>query len=112
MELDSKTHEYKDVIISDHVRILARALIVSGVSIGRGAIIGAGAVVRNDIPPYAIVAGNPAKIVGFLATPEEIISYEKNNYTEGERVDESVLENNYKKYFLSRLKEIKDITRL
>jgi acetyltransferase-like isoleucine patch superfamily enzyme len=40
------------------------AIVLSGVSIGRGAIVAAGAVVSNDVPPYAIVAGNPARVIG------------------------------------------------
>lgn len=41
------------------------ALILSGVTIGRGAIVAAGAVVVKDVPPYAIVGGNPAKILKY-----------------------------------------------
>lgn len=48
-----------DVWIGDGVRVL------SGVTIGDGAIIGAGAVVSKDIPPYAVVVGNPGEIVKF-----------------------------------------------
>lgn len=42
----------------------ARAIILKGVSIGEGAVVGAGAVVTRDVAAYAIVAGNPAKVVG------------------------------------------------
>jgi acetyltransferase-like isoleucine patch superfamily enzyme len=40
-----------------------RSLIMPGVSIGNGAVIGAGSVVTKDVPPYAVVAGNPAKLI-------------------------------------------------
>ncbi len=40
--------------------------------VGDGAIIAAGAVVTKDVPPYAIVAGNPAKILRYRLTPEQI----------------------------------------
>jgi virginiamycin A acetyltransferase len=41
------------------------ALILPGITIGDGAVIGAGAVVTKDVPPYAIVGGNPAKIIRY-----------------------------------------------
>ncbi|WP_202397108.1 glycosyltransferase [Teichococcus coralli] len=49
------------VEIGDHAWIGARALICPGVKIGEGAVVGAGAVVTRDVPPYVIVAGNPAR---------------------------------------------------
>lgn len=52
-----------DVIIGNDVQIGQDALILSGVKIGDGAIIGARAVVTKDVEPYAIVAGNPAKVI-------------------------------------------------
>lgn len=62
-ELDATT---KGIIhISDDVWIGTKAIILSGINIGKGAIIGAGAVVTKDVPPYAIVCGNPAKIIKY-----------------------------------------------
>lgn len=52
------------VTIGDHVWIGARAMIMPGVTVGRGAVIGAGAVVTKDVPPLAIMAGVPAKPIG------------------------------------------------
>lgn len=52
------------VVIGDDVWIGTRVIILPGVTIGRGAIIGAGACVTKDVPEYAIAAGNPARIVG------------------------------------------------
>jgi acetyltransferase-like isoleucine patch superfamily enzyme len=52
------------VRIEDEVFIGGRSLILKGVTIGSGAVVGAGAVVRNDVGAGAIVAGNPARVVG------------------------------------------------
>jgi acetyltransferase-like isoleucine patch superfamily enzyme len=50
----------KGIIINDDVWIGANSVIIDGVSIGKGAIVGAGSIVLKDVEPYAIVAGNPA----------------------------------------------------
>ena len=47
------------------------AIVLKGVTVGRGAIIGAGSVVTKDVPDWAVVAGNPAKIVKTLNSNEE-----------------------------------------
>lgn len=52
------------VIINDRAWIGYRAVILPGVTVGEGAVVGAGAVVTRDVEPYAIVAGNPARKIG------------------------------------------------
>jgi acetyltransferase-like isoleucine patch superfamily enzyme len=54
-----------NVVIGSDVWIGTEALILSGVTIGDGAVIGARAVVTRNVPPYAVVAGNPARLVKF-----------------------------------------------
>lgn len=54
-----------DTLVGSDVWTCADALILSGVSIGDGAIVGAGAVVTKDVPPYGIVAGNPARLIRY-----------------------------------------------
>ena len=61
-----------DITIENDVWIGAKATIMSGVTISSGAVIGAGAVITKDIPPYAIVVGNPGKIVKYRFTEEQI----------------------------------------
>ncbi|SDY54135.1 maltose O-acetyltransferase [Proteiniborus ethanoligenes] len=55
----------KAVLIEDDVWIGARAIILPGVHIRKGAVVAAGAVVTKDVPSYAIVGGNPAKIIKY-----------------------------------------------
>lgn len=102
----------KDVIVEEEVWCGANVTLLLGVTIGRGAIIGAGSVVRTSIPPYSIVTGNPAKVVGFKFRVDEIIEHEKELYIESERIPKADLEKNYKKYFLDRTSEIRSYIRL
>ncbi len=60
------------IIVEDEVWIGTGAMIFSGVRIGKGAIIASGAIVTKDVPPYAIVGGNPAKLIRYRFS-EEII---------------------------------------
>ena len=66
-----------DIKVSDDVWIGYAATILSGVSIGQGAIIAAGAVVTKDVPPYAIVGGVPARIIKYRFDSETITELEK-----------------------------------
>jgi acetyltransferase-like isoleucine patch superfamily enzyme len=59
----------KPVKIGRGCFIGARSLILKGVTLGDRVVIGAGSVVTKDIPAYSIAAGNPARIVGTIATP-------------------------------------------
>lgn len=64
--------EEADVVIGDDVWVGARSIILPGAQIGSGAIIAAGAVVRGEIPPMAIVAGIPARVVGQRNLPDNV----------------------------------------
>ncbi|TAL17388.1 acyltransferase [bacterium] len=68
------------VVIEDDVWVGARAVILRGVRVGRGSVIGAGAVVTKSVPPYALVAGNPARIIRFRWDVETIMSHEQKLY--------------------------------
>ena len=52
------------IVIGDRAFFGSRALVLQGVTIGEGAVVAAGAVVTRDVPPYTIVAGNPARAIG------------------------------------------------
>jgi acetyltransferase-like isoleucine patch superfamily enzyme len=54
-----------DIIVGDDVWIGTNAIICSGVKIGQGAIVAAGAVVTKEVSPYAVVGGNPAKVIKY-----------------------------------------------
>lgn len=61
-----------DIVIDDDVWIGYRATIMSGVHIGQGAVVAAGAMVTRDVPPYSIVGGVPAKVIKYRFAPEII----------------------------------------
>lgn len=88
-----------DVIINEDVWIGANVTILAGVSIGRGAIVAAGSVVSRPIPPYALVAGAPAKILKRKFTIEQILKHESVLYPESERKSRQQLEEEEQLYF-------------
>ena len=79
-------HEFKDwkkpmifqkvsirpIVIEDDVWVVANFTILVGVTVGRGAVIAAGAVITKDVPPYAIVGGVPAKVIKYRFDNETI----------------------------------------
>ena len=96
------------LLIEKGVKILSNAYIADTCHvIGRYARIGAGTYIRGNVLPYSIMIGNPAKIVGFMYSPEEMAEFEKNIFPEEERTDVEKYRQDYKKYFIDRRKEIK-----
>ena len=69
-----------EIVVEDDVWIGYGAILLSGIKIGRGAIIAAGSVVTRDIPPYAIAVGTPAKVLSYRYSPEQIIEHERKLY--------------------------------
>lgn len=105
----AESHKYDvdmDIVVEEDCGIGANVTLLAGCRVGRGATIGAGCVCSTKIPPYAVVIGNPAQIVGFVFTPEEIIEHEKTLYPEEERLPLAKLEKNYKKYYLDQMQHI------
>ena len=64
-------HERGDITIGNDVWIAAHVCVLPGVTIGDGAVCGAGAVVTKDVPPYSVVAGVPAKIIKMRGNPKK-----------------------------------------
>ena len=88
-------------VIGSDVWIGRNAIILPGLKIGHGAVVGAGAVVTKDVPPYAIVAGNPAKVLRRRFDDEiveALLKIEWWNWT-----DEKI--RSYKEYFLGSVED-------
>lgn len=95
------------LVIEEGVSVGSKAMILETCTrIGRHARIGAGAVVRKNIPPYAVAIGNPAKVVGFVMTPEDVAAIEQ-EYPESQRISMEQYRKDYEKYFKSRIKDIR-----
>lgn len=72
--IERKT-EYKTTLIKQGATIGANATVICGNTIGRYALIGAGAVVSKDIPDYALLVGNPARIIGYVCKCGERLAF-------------------------------------
>lgn len=70
-----RKNEYKTTFIKKGASIGANATIICGNSIGRYALIGAGAVVSKDVPDFALLVGNPGKIIGYVCKCGERLSF-------------------------------------
>lgn len=79
------------VIIEDDVWTGANVTILKGVTIGRGSVIAAGAVVTKTCPPYSIIGGIPAKILKYRFSIDEILNHEKKLYPQNERFSKEEL---------------------
>lgn len=72
----SRKNEYSPTFVKKGATLGANATIVCGITIGEFAFIGAGAVVTKDVPPHALVTGNPAKQVGWCCECGETLKFE------------------------------------
>ena len=94
-------------VIDDYVEFSWGVKVFGKIKVGRGALLNANCVVMGNVPPYAIVVGNPAKVVGFTMTPKEIVDFETTRYPVAERYSLEDLQSNYRKFFLDKIKDIK-----
>lgn len=85
LKKEAETQAKGDIIVNDDVWIGDSALILSGVEIGQGAVIAAGAVVTEDVPPYAVVGGVPARVIKYRFTDDVIKELVKIDYAKVDR---------------------------
>lgn len=105
---DNFQSEGSPVVLEENSWVASHCYLGAGITIGRGSRVGAASAVRKNVPPYAITFGNPNKVVGFCHSPEEIIEKEKDNFPEEQRLPIDLLKKNYDKFFIKRIKEIKE----
>lgn len=74
---DSGRGDKYKIIVEDDVWVGHGAILLSPVRVGHGSIIAAGSVVTKDVPPYAIVGGNPARLIKWRFSEDEIIEHER-----------------------------------
>jgi acetyltransferase-like isoleucine patch superfamily enzyme len=85
-EMEKKPEDDLGVVIQDDVWVGSCSIIVSGVTIGRGSIVGAGSVVTKSVPPYAVIAGNPARVIKYRWGIDEILLHEASLYPKEKRL--------------------------
>lgn len=84
-DYDKRPEDDRDVTIEGDSWFGINVTILAGVTIGRGSIIAAGAVVTKSMPPYSIIGGVPAKLIKFRFTIDEVLEHEKILYSEDKR---------------------------
>lgn len=72
--------EYRPTILRRGATVGANATIVCGHTLGEYCLIGAGAVITKDVPPYALVVGNPARRIGWVSRHGERLTFDANGY--------------------------------
>lgn len=78
--------EERCIVIEEDCWIGASCILLSKCHIGRGAVVAAGSIVTKEVPPYAVVAGNPAKIIAVRFSKEQILKHEEILYPIEERM--------------------------
>jgi len=91
-DAEKRPEDDRGVVIEDDVWVGTRAIILHGVTIGRGTVVSAGAVVTRSVPPYAIVVGVPARVLRFRWDVDTILTHEERLYPPEERFSREDLE--------------------
>ena len=97
---DKRPEDDLPVYIDSDVWIGTNVAILNGVHVGRGCIIAAGCVVTQDVPPYSVVGGVPARFIKFKWSIDEIIEHESLLYPVEERLSREELANYFMQYGL------------
>jgi UDP-2-acetamido-3-amino-2,3-dideoxy-glucuronate N-acetyltransferase len=90
----TRKDEYKKTVLKKGCSIGANATIICGVSIGKYALIGSGAVVNKDIKPYALMVGVPAKQIGWVGISGNTLKFDENNIASDEFARYRIIEDN------------------
>ena len=88
-----------DVIIEEDVWVGTRVTILAGVTLGRGCIVAANAIVTKTVPPYALVAGMPARIIGVKFSLADIERHEEALYPANDRLSHEELISLFDQYY-------------
>lgn len=86
---------YIKTLVKEGASLGANCTIVCGITIGRYAFVGAGAVVTRDVPDFALVVGNPAKIIGWVSEAGKKLEFDENGFAFCEKSNKKYkIENN------------------
>lgn len=91
----NRKDEYKQTVVKQGASIGANATIVCGHNIGRYAFVGAGSVVTKDVPDFALVVGNPARISGWVCKCGEKLDFSQSNTTTCKKCSERYIKEDY-----------------
>lgn len=96
LHINEQSH---DVVIGDDCWLGTHVTLLPGAGIGRGSVVGANTLCNKNTPPYAVLVGIPAKIVGVKFSLEQILKHERRIYPPNERMTRKELEGLFTKYY-------------
>lgn len=88
-----------DIVVEEDVWVGCGVTLLKGAHLGRGCICASRSLINKEIPPYAVVAGVPAKIIAVKFSKEQILRHEQKLYSEKERLSIVEIENLFEKYY-------------
>ena len=91
-DYEKNSDDDKDIVLEGDHWIGINVTILSGVTVGRGSVIAAGAVLNKSVPPYSVVGGVPAKVLKYRFTIDEILEHERILYPKDKRLTREYLE--------------------